>query len=92
MENDQGFAVYYDRCTPRQFHRLSGKYGFTLESERLYFSNKYFYFFLPLHVAWRLWLIAFRAVAKQQAAETFSMALRKSESAEARRAAAVSTM
>jgi 2-polyprenyl-6-hydroxyphenyl methylase/3-demethylubiquinone-9 3-methyltransferase len=77
MKGDQGFPVYYDRCTPRQFQQLARKHGFTLESERLYYSNKYFYFFLPLHVLWRVWLIVFRAVRKQESAETFSMALRK---------------
>jgi 2-polyprenyl-3-methyl-5-hydroxy-6-metoxy-1,4-benzoquinol methylase len=77
MKDDQGFTPYYDRCTPRQFQQLSQKYGFTIEEQRLYYSNKYFYFFLPLHVLWRVWLMAFRAVRNQQAAETFSMALRK---------------
>ncbi len=77
MEAEQGFKVYYDRCTPRHFQQISQKHGFTVESQRLYYSNKYFYFFLPLHVLWRVWLLAFRAVGKQQAAETFSMALRK---------------
>jgi SAM-dependent methyltransferase len=77
MKEDQGFTPYYDRCTPRDFARLARKHGFTVESQRLYYSNKYFYFFLPLHVVWRVWLMAFRAIDSTQAAETFSMALRK---------------
>lgn len=77
MKADQGFTPYYDRCTPLEFQQLAEKYGFEVESQRLYYSNKYFYFFVPLHVLWRFWLILFRAVKKEQAAETFSMALRK---------------
>jgi 2-polyprenyl-6-hydroxyphenyl methylase/3-demethylubiquinone-9 3-methyltransferase len=78
-EHHHGFAVYYDRCTPRQFRQLAEKYGFKVESQRLYYSNKYFYFFLPLHVLWRAWVIVFRAINREQGAETFAMALRKVE-------------
>ena len=44
---------------------------------RPYFRSSYFTFFFPLHVAWRVWLLVFRFFAREQAAETFSLALRK---------------
>jgi hypothetical protein len=31
----------------------------------------------PLYILWRIWLIAFRALAGVEAAETFCMELRK---------------
>ena len=76
-KHGQGFTTYYDRCTPRHFQQLASKYKFTVENRRLYYSNKYFYFFTPLHMLWRAWVFMFRAMNNEQAAETFSMALRK---------------
>jgi hypothetical protein len=42
-----------------------------------YFMSSYFSFLFPLYVAWRLWMLFFRYVRGEQAAETFSMALMK---------------
>lgn len=44
---------------------------------RTYYLSRYFAFFLPLYVLWRIWIVIFRAVAREQAAETFSMAFEK---------------
>jgi len=73
----QGFASYYDHCTPREFQRLADKYGFRVEAQRLYYTSSYFSFLFPIYVIWRIWIMLFRAADKLQAAETFSMALRK---------------
>lgn len=73
----QGFLSYYDRCTPRDFRVISTLVGMRVEEERFYYRSGYFMFFTPLHIAWRFWLVTFRAVAGTQAAETFCMALRK---------------
>jgi len=73
----QGFKSYYDRCTPREFRRFADKHGFRVEVQRLYYTSSYFSCFFPVHVVWRMWIILFRAADELQAAETFSMALRK---------------
>ena len=76
-QRDQGFRSYYNRCTPADFREMAREAGFEIVEQRLYFTSAYFTFFAPLHVAWRLWLLLFRQVARAQAAETFSIALRK---------------
>ena len=73
----QGFPAYYDRCTPAEFRALAQQNAFDVEEERLYWRSEYFAFFAPLYVAWRGWLLASRAVLSDEAAETFSLALRK---------------
>lgn len=74
---DQGFPAYYDRCTPRDLRALANGSGLTVEICRPYFRSSYFTFFFPLHFAWRLWIFVYRFLAGEQAAETFSLALRK---------------
>ncbi|MBV8808305.1 MAG: methyltransferase domain-containing protein [Acidobacteriaceae bacterium] len=73
-----GFPAYYDRCTPRDICTMAEASGFTVERLQVYFASGYFQFLPPLYVAWRLWQIAFKALAGDQAAETFSVVLRKS--------------
>jgi len=75
---DQGFPAYYDRCTPRDFRRMAARNGFVVDVCRPYFRSSYFSFFFPLHLFWRLWILLFRSLAGEQAAETFSLALKKS--------------
>jgi 2-polyprenyl-6-hydroxyphenyl methylase/3-demethylubiquinone-9 3-methyltransferase len=75
----QGFTSYYDRCTPRHFKQLGEKYGFKVEDQRLYYTSSYFSFLTPLHILWRIWLILFRAFNQSEAAETFAMALKKTQ-------------
>jgi 2-polyprenyl-6-hydroxyphenyl methylase/3-demethylubiquinone-9 3-methyltransferase len=74
---DQGFPAFYDRCTPRDFRSLANSSGLTVETCKTYFRSSYFTFFFPLHFLWRVWLLLFRWAAGEQAAETFSLALRK---------------
>jgi len=81
---NQGFVSYYDRCTPRDFRRLGEGNGLVVEEAEYYFVSSYFRFFFPAYLLWRLWLLGFHAVAGNQAAETFSMALRKPEEAQAK--------
>lgn len=73
-----GFRAYYDRCIPREIEVLARKNGFMPEKVRLYFYTGYFEVFTPLHVLWRLWQVAVRTFVNSDAAECFSMALRKS--------------
>lgn len=76
-EAGQGFPSYYNRCTPRDFRRLAALHGLEVQEELFFFMNGYFSFFVPAHILWRLWLLSFRSLAHEQAAETFIMALRK---------------
>lgn len=77
-----GFPAYYDRCTPRDIRTMVQASGFTVQSLQLYFASGYFQFLPPLYVAWRLWQIAFKTIAGDQAAESFSVVLKKSVEAE----------
>jgi SAM-dependent methyltransferase len=76
-ETIQGFRSYYNKCTPRDFRRLAALHGLDVEEELPFFMSGYFSFFLPAHILWRLWVLSFRSLARDQAAETFIMALRK---------------
>jgi SAM-dependent methyltransferase len=78
-----GFPAYYDRCTPRRIIELAKASGFVLDKLRVYFANGSFTVFVPAHVLWRVWQLTFRAVVHDEAAETFSLALRKSTSLKA---------
>ena len=74
---DQGFPAFYDHCTPADFRRLAAANGLAVDVCKVYFRSAYFTFFFPLHVAWRIWMLIFRLFKGDQAAETFSLALRK---------------
>jgi SAM-dependent methyltransferase len=76
-----GFKSYYHLCTPMDFRRLAHRNGLAIEEERLYFRSKYFFGFFPAYLLWRLWTFLFCAAAGDQAAETFSMAMKKSSGA-----------
>lgn len=73
----QGFPSYYNNCTPVQLRTAAAFAGLEVEEARHYYCSKYFSFCAPFHILWRCWLIAFRWVAGESAAETFSLALRK---------------
>lgn len=77
LEGKAGFPSHYHRCTLAEFERIAGEKGFAVLEKRAYYSSAYFRFFAPLHILWRAWLCAFHLVAKERAAETFSVALRK---------------
>jgi hypothetical protein len=53
--------------------------GLIVELRRTYFQSDYFRFCFPLHALWRFWLFLFRSFAGDEAAETFSLVLRKAE-------------
>jgi 2-polyprenyl-3-methyl-5-hydroxy-6-metoxy-1,4-benzoquinol methylase len=74
---DQGFPAYYDHCTPSDFRRLAARNGLAVDVCKVYFRSAYFTFFFPFHFAWRIWMLIFRFFKGDQAAETFSLALRK---------------
>ncbi len=73
----QSFPSYYNQCTPCDFRRIAQKYNLSIEKESFHYISSYFSFFFPLYLVWRIWILSFHAVAGEQAAETFSMALRK---------------
>ena len=56
---------------------MAAQHGLLTEDCRLYFQSGYFRFCFPLHAAWRLWMLLFRRFAGRQAAETFTLILRK---------------
>ena len=75
----QGFRAYYDRCTPRDFRRLAKANGLVVKEERFYYISSYFACFFPAYVLWRAWILLSKLLIGDQAAETFSMALKKLE-------------
>ena len=56
---------------------MAAAHGLEVAERRLYFRSGYFSFFFPFYLLWRLWIFGFRAVAGDQAAETFAFAFRK---------------
>lgn len=72
-----GWPACYDRCTPRQFSELAQRAGLEVEELRPFWISGYFLPFPPIYVLWRAWMLAFRATAGIEAAESFSMVLRK---------------
>lgn len=75
--NGQGFRSYYHRCTPADFRAMAGVNSLEIEREWIFWCSQYFSFCTPAHVAWRLAQRLARNVVGNQAAETFSMVLRK---------------
>lgn len=73
----QGFKSYYEKCTPSDFAALANISGFDVVEFRPYFVSSYFRFFVPLYVIWRIWIMCFKLLRGNQAAETFFVALRK---------------
>jgi SAM-dependent methyltransferase len=74
---NQGFPSYYNKCTPLEFKQLARDNNFSVIEERCYFKSGYFTFFFPVYLVWRLWIILFHFILKEQAAETFSLVLKK---------------
>ena len=73
----QGFPSYYNKCTPNDFKKLASLNNLAVTEERYYFISSYFSFFFPAYLIWRLWILLFHFFCGNQAAETFSFALRK---------------
>jgi SAM-dependent methyltransferase len=72
-----GFPPVYNNCTPKLFRRMACESGLVVRESKMYFTSEYFSFFLPLYIAWRLWVLTFRFIAGEHAAETFAMVLVK---------------
>ena len=72
-----GFPSYYTLCTPRDFESIGIESGLELIEKRIYYFSHYFTFFFPLHILWRLWVILFKGIAGEQAAEGFTMVFQK---------------
>ncbi len=73
----QGFKSYYDRCTPSAMKALVLESGLQVEEELYYFQSAYFSVFLPLHAFYRLFTLLLRRCFGNEAAETFTLVLRK---------------
>ncbi len=73
---NQGFPSYYDRCTPSDIRRIAAQYGLIQEAQRVYFISSYFFCCFPAYLLWRAWILLFHRLAGEQAAETFSLALK----------------
>lgn len=78
-KDGQGFPSFYHKCTPRDFKQLAEENGLLVTQARYYYTSAYFSFVFPAHLCWRLWVLFFSAVCAEQAAETFSFAMRKTE-------------
>jgi 2-polyprenyl-3-methyl-5-hydroxy-6-metoxy-1,4-benzoquinol methylase len=72
-----GFPTLYDHCTPRDFCRFATSYGLEIKDLRPYYISSYFSVVFPVYVLWRVWILAYRAVAREQAAESFVLIARK---------------
>ena len=77
LAEKSGFPGRYHRCTLSEFEEMARGQGLDVLQKRAYYYSAYFSFFAPLHVLWRLWLWIFFLLARERAAETFSLALRK---------------
>jgi 2-polyprenyl-6-hydroxyphenyl methylase/3-demethylubiquinone-9 3-methyltransferase len=73
-----GFKAYYDQCTPDDFQKLAAQNGFEVVEIRAFYKSTYFEICFPIYVIWRLWQLLFKAIAGDNAAETFTMVLKKS--------------
>jgi 2-polyprenyl-6-hydroxyphenyl methylase/3-demethylubiquinone-9 3-methyltransferase len=73
----QGFRSYYHKCTPNDLVRLAAENHMILVQAHFYFLSSYFSFFFPAYLLWRMWIVLFRLIAGNQAAETFTLVLEK---------------
>lgn len=74
-----GFPAYYDHCTPKDIRQIAEYLGFEIVVENYYYKSIYFSFFFPLYFLWRIYLLTSYFIAKEEAAETFIMVLRKED-------------
>jgi 2-polyprenyl-6-hydroxyphenyl methylase/3-demethylubiquinone-9 3-methyltransferase len=74
-----GFAAYYDRCTPTQVAEIANQYGLRVEEERTFWKSSYFYVFVPAYLIWRSYQAILYLIIGKDAAETFALVLRKEE-------------
>jgi len=72
-----GFPAKYDRCTPRDFRKFISAQNLEIKQLNTYYITSYFSVVFPLYLMWRIWILAYRAVAGEQAAETFAVVAQK---------------
>lgn len=72
-----GWPAVYDRATPKQFEILAYRAGLDVVAVHRYWISGYFLTLPPLHVAWRGWQALHRLWKGDEAAESFTMVLRK---------------
>ena len=77
LAKKSAFPGRYHRCTLSEFEEMAHGQGLAVIQKKAYYYSGYFSFFAPLHVLWRAWLWIFFLLARERAAETFSLALRK---------------
>ncbi|WP_407153960.1 class I SAM-dependent methyltransferase [Bradyrhizobium sp. STM 3557] len=68
-----GFPAIYDHCTPRDFRRFAANSGLQIKELRPYYISSYFAVVFPIYVLWRVWILAYRAMAREHAAESFAL-------------------
>jgi 2-polyprenyl-6-hydroxyphenyl methylase/3-demethylubiquinone-9 3-methyltransferase len=78
-EGHDGFPAFYDHCTPSEFRKLASRNGLNVEVMRPYYISSYFQIFFPVYALWRLWVIVFKTVAGEAAAETMVFVLKKKD-------------
>jgi SAM-dependent methyltransferase len=74
-----GFPAFYDHCTPHDFRRFAARCGLQIKELRPYYISSYFSVVFPVYVLWRVWILAYRAMAREHAAESFALIARKPE-------------
>ena len=77
-----GFPAYYHRCTPRGFRALAAGADLQIVERRLFHRSRYFSFFFPLYLAWRIYLLVAERILGEEAAETFSMVVERRQPAQ----------
>lgn len=79
MKEGQGFPSFYNKCTPLEFKELAKSNHLSILEERYYYMSSYFSFLFPVYFVWRLWILLFHSFFKEQAAETFSLVIKKND-------------
>lgn len=74
-----GFPAMYDHCTPRDFRRFSATCGLQVEELRPYYISSYFSVLFPVYVLWRVWIVGYRLISGEHAAESFVLVARRPE-------------
>lgn len=77
-----GWPAFYDRCTPADFRKMAAENGLSVVELKTFYISSYFMAFFPAFVLWRAWMLLFRAVAGENSAESFCIALRKDGAAD----------
>lgn len=75
--NDQGFKAYYSRASIKDYRLMADKIGFEVVEVKPFYASGYFSFFFPMYFLWRIWMLIFRGISRENAAETFCILLRK---------------